>query len=344
MSGGADVYTRVCRETKAYFESRGHRIETLDQYNSWDEVDWIIVYSGTPTGKIVPKLLRERQENKLVYRAYEPEVVMPLHSQKQIRKLLKYYKYIITWNQDLVDGERIFLNNVPYVMKPEFGTVPFGERKLLVAIYSNKDSIVKSELYSLRRELFRYFEDYAGQFDLYGYGWNKGDFKNYKGTVGNKTSLYHLYRFAVAFENQKDITGGVSEKIFDCINAGVVPIYYGAKDIREYVPEDVFIDYGKFRDVGKLHRFLEQMDEDIWNHYIAAGKRYLDSEQISMVGVEKYCRCLEKLMLEDPADDIRCGTLNRLLFPVIMRKDMLNAMGYKKFFQLAWKKVTQRGK
>jgi len=41
--------------------------------------------------------------------------------------------------------------------------------------------------------------------------------------------VYHKYKFALAFENIKDTIGGVSEKIYDCICAGIVPIYYGSK-------------------------------------------------------------------------------------------------------------------
>ncbi len=340
VRGGADVYTRVCRETKAYFESRGHRFETLDQYDNWDEVDWIILHTGAPLGKNMPELLKKGQENKLIYRAYEPEVVMPRHSRKKIKKLLNYYKYIITWNKDLVDDKRIFWNNISYIMKPEFGQIPFKERKLLVAIYSNKSSNIKLELYSLRRELFRYFEDYANQFDLYGYGWSAEEFKNYRGIVDDKAGIYHTYRFAVAFENEKDVAGYVTEKIFDCINAGVVPIYYGASDICEYVPEDVFIDYRKFGDIGKLHRFLEQMDEDTWGNYIKAGRKYLALGQTDMVGVETYCRCLEKLMTKNPANDIHCSTWHRMLFRVIGYWDIMTAMGYRKFLQKVWQKIN----
>ncbi|MDE7327300.1 MAG: hypothetical protein K2N63_13675 [Lachnospiraceae bacterium] len=170
----------------------------------------------------------------------------------------------------------------------------------------------EKELYTERNRIFQCYEKHEGHFDLYGAGWV--GYRNYRGIAGNKAEVYCNYRFAVALENMKDGKGYVTEKIYDCICNGVVPIYYGASDIREYVPEDVFIDYGQFQNPDELWDFLEKMQEDVWLSYLDAARRYLASDQAKLVDPGRYCNQLEKLMLTDPAADIRCRWIDRILF------------------------------
>lgn len=311
-----DVYTRIWKEMQEWFIKNGHQMETIDRYNNWKEIDYIIIHNGMHQ-KYTRKFLSKGLENKLIYRAYEPEVVNPMHSKENIRKLLRYYKYIITWNGELVDNKRIFLiNTLPYIFKENFGDMPFCDRKLLVGIFSNKTSLNKNELYSERRKIFEFFENVKDEFDLYGYGWDKEEYHNYRGTVDNKSEVYHKYKFALAFENVKDTIGGVSEKIYDCICAGIVPIYYGSKTIEEYVPGDVFIDYRKFKDINEMYYFLKNMDESIYLQYIEAAKKYLQSDLIKKVGIEGFCEELEDLMKKNPAENIKCKLYNKVLYNV----------------------------
>lgn len=314
---GEDVYNRVWKVMKSWFEEHGHQLETIDEYSDWNEVDYIVIHNGMHE-EWTRKLLRKNLENKLIYRASEPEVVNSMHSKKNIRKLLKYYKYIITWNSELIDNSRIFLmNTVPYIMTERFGDIPFNEKKLLTAIYGNKSSTNIRELYTERRKIFDYFEQYENHFDLYGYGWNKDEYHNYKGTVNDKAEIYHKYKFAIAFENIKDTIGGVTEKIYDCICAGVVPIYYGSKNITDYVPANVFIDYREFKTVKELHEYLQNMDEKTYMGYLDGAKAYLHSELSKKAGVDDYCEKLERLMIENPAHDIRCTFYTKCNYSVI---------------------------
>jgi len=48
------------------------------------------------------------------------------------------------------------------------------------------------------------------------------------------------YRYSVAIENSS-INSYVTEKFYDCIIAGCVPLYFGAPDIAKYFPEKSFI-------------------------------------------------------------------------------------------------------
>ncbi len=76
-------------------------------------------------------------------------------------------------------------------------------------------------------------------FDLYGEGWERrhpqvdratyADARRaYRGGTSDKLATLGRYRFALAFENAR-FDGYVSEKLFDCLYAGTIPVYLGAR-------------------------------------------------------------------------------------------------------------------
>jgi hypothetical protein len=81
---------------------------------------------------------------------------------------------------------------------------------------------------------------------------------------GRETKLDTIarYKFTLAFENSlsKDY---VSEKIFDPLIAGSVPVYKGAPNIVDFVPADhCFINVDDFRGPRELADYLRMLDDD----------------------------------------------------------------------------------
>ena len=63
----------------------------------------------------------------------------------------------------------------------------------------------------------------------------------------SKINLYKQYKFVIAFENAC-ATDYVTEKFFDPLIAGAVPIYLGAPNINEFAPgEHCFIHANDFK-------------------------------------------------------------------------------------------------
>ena len=62
-------------------------------------------------------------------------------------------------------------------------------------------------------------------FDLFGVHWDKCHFNCYKGYAPSKATLKN-YKFCICFENITNVNGYISEKIFDCLQYGCVPIYW----------------------------------------------------------------------------------------------------------------------
>lgn len=69
--------------------------------------------------------------------------------------------------------------------------------------------------------------------DLYGKGWPFGFGKEIP--VGEKISVIREYPMYICDENMT-MEGYVTEKVIDCLVAGVIPLYTGAPNIEEYVP------------------------------------------------------------------------------------------------------------
>jgi hypothetical protein len=83
-----------------------------------------------------------------------------------------------------------------------------------------------------------------GMLDLYGKGWPD---VMVAGQVpdGEKIETLRKYKYSLAIENIS-MPGYVTEKIIDCLAAGVIPIYRGAPDIEQFVPSDCYIDLETF--------------------------------------------------------------------------------------------------
>jgi alpha(1,3/1,4) fucosyltransferase len=116
-------------------------------------------------------------------------------------------------------------------------------------------------------------------FDVYGRGWegaepigyyerfikaptpiraSKGVFKD------DKLRLLSKYRYTLVFEN---VVGGddyVSEKLFEAIAAGCVPIYWGDAKLVTLLPAGIFIDGRCFEAPIQLLQFLLDESEEEW--------------------------------------------------------------------------------
>ena len=71
--------------------------------------------------------------------------------------------------------------------------------------------------------------------------------------------------------------GYVTEKIFDCIYAGTIPLYLGASNIESLVPRDVYVDCRQFKSWRELKIKIESMTESDVSKMREAGRSFLGS-------------------------------------------------------------------
>jgi hypothetical protein len=154
---------------------------------------------------------------------------------------------------------------------------------------------------------------------LYGVGWDTYHFKDpflplnsikfltkllrhkypsYKGAVKSKRNVLQKYKFAICYENARDITGYITEKIFDCFFAGCVPVYWGAPNITKYIPADTFIDKRKFRTYEQLYYYLKNMPDNEYLDYLYAIKDFVEGDTIYPFSAECFAEILSNKIME----------------------------------------------
>ncbi len=146
-----------------------------------------------------------------------------------------------------------------------------GRIKGICMINGNKQSTVPGELYSKRIEAALWFTTHSDTpFDTY--GTPPFFLRNYRGIVprGKRLETMKRYRFAIAFENvgHETFALGYIDKMLDCLETRTVPIYLGAPNAADYIPEGCFIDFRRFADYGELDRHLKHMDEAEYREYV----------------------------------------------------------------------------
>ena len=166
-------------------------------------------------------------------------------------------------------------------------------RRLVMINGNHKPVSYNAELYSKRIEALAVLSKY-GSVDLYGRGWERWWSRNsmwfpywrhlrtlmsiYKGACASKYEVLSQYEFALCFENMA-MKGYITEKIFDCLYAGTIPLYLGAKDITDLIPEDAYLDCRKFSSWEEVHEKVMNMSTAEVESMRAAGRSFIQGGQ-----------------------------------------------------------------
>lgn len=255
-----------------------------------DEADLIIFFDmPSNRNKIFKECIEKRLYGKMALFIWEPEVVK---IENYNLNKHEYFRYIFTMCDDFIDEKRYFKF---YYMQPLGLVNPFQtkwkQKKFCCLISGNKKSKVGGELYSERIRAIEYFEKkYNEQFDLYGIGWDEKKFfnrikiktktyKSYKGIADIKLKEMSKYKYCICYENQNNLNGYITEKIFDCFISGCIPIYYGAPNITEYIPQGCFVDKRKYKTYEELTAYLDSITEQQYNEILDNINTFMSGEK-----------------------------------------------------------------
>ncbi len=258
---------------KNEMESFGYSLATDDIHSPGDSE--IVIYNEMP--KNTSGIVKEKSYLLI----FESELIRPDNWDKKKHEL---FKKIFTWNDDFVDNKKYFKFNFGNTFKY---TEPNLDRlKLACLISGNKTSSHSKELYSERLKTINWFEaNHKDHFDYFGIGWDKYNFGSelvgkilnklgaykilpkrqtpcYRGLVDKKHETLQNYKFNICYENAKDITGYITEKIFDALFAGCIPIYWGPQNIKDYVDQDCYIDRAQFSSNKELFDHISTINND----------------------------------------------------------------------------------
>ncbi len=227
----------------------------------------------------------------------------------------RFFKKIFTWDDTLVDNKKYIKINYPHKLPIDLDYDLNRKEKFCAMIVANKFKSHPLELYTERIKAIRWFEEnHPEDFDLYGIGWDRYFFKgilsrlnrfnalrkimikpkypSYRGAVNSKREVLQRYKFAICYENAKDVPGYITEKIFDCFFAGCVPVYWGAPNVTEYIPKNTFIDKRNFNSYEELYKYLKNMSDREYVNYLDAIKDFVQSERMYPFSAEYFADTL----------------------------------------------------
>lgn len=237
------------------------------------------------------------------------------------------FSKVFAWDRRVADQSNGIWLMVPNEIKLfEFNL--FADREIFSCLINgNKRFPVVSEddLYEERFAVIDWYQRNAPlDFALYGRGWDKPKagftrkdklirrgkrlstqlfgykpFPSYRGSVINKGDIYKNSKFAYCFENTKNLENYITEKIFDAMMYGCVPIYWGAQNILDFIPKECFLDRRDFSNQKSLHEYLKNMSAEAYMTYQRAIYDFLRSDKILPFKSETYANCVVEEIIKD---------------------------------------------
>lgn len=286
----ADDHQMSMYYVKLVLEQHGFTVKQANSLKNLNDVHCIISFD------IAPHWLHEISQyprEKCFAFLWEPPSVIPLNYDVNCHQ---FFSYIYTWHDELIKNPKYRKFYYPVMNPMIHPLIPFEERKLCTLIAGNKNSAHPNELYSARRNTIEFFEKYHPEdFDLYGRGWPA--YKTYRGTLSKKIDNLNHYKFCICYENIKEISGYITEKIFDCFRCGCVPVYWGADNITAYIPANCFIDRTQFTSHEQLYDFLKNMDKETFEQYIINIQNYLNGPEAHKYSIDHFVSIMLDLVL-----------------------------------------------
>jgi hypothetical protein len=214
----------------------------------------------------------------------EPKLVIP---ENYDANLIKIFDHVIDIGKSKEDA---FLNiNWPQDLSHIY--INGNKRKnRFVMVNSNLLSLTRDQNYSLRREIAAKIHSV----DLFGFKWNNSSFEkfltlvkelkkylpriyrielsglkyyfktfdNYLGAVVNKREAMSAYKYSIVIENTSNY---VSEKLFDSLLSGCIPIYVGP-DLSLYdLPENLYLQAEpNFADIKSKMTHAQEQNYEEW--------------------------------------------------------------------------------
>lgn len=282
-------------------KQQGITVHTADLLLKHEKNDYISDYYSFGILDNYEQLKSRSDVNLRAFIIFEPPVVDP-RIYKALPKLTADFDQVYIHN---INGDGYSLKGVDqsklrklYWPQPYKGVLlnywerENRDRRIVMINGNHKPASSNEELYSKRIEALAALAQ-VGAVDLYGRGWERWWSRNsmwmpywlnrkvlmsiYKGACESKYEVLSQYSFALCFENMA-MEGYITEKIFDCLYAGTIPLYLGAKDISDLIPEDAYIDCRRYSSWIELWEVISTMSSEDISKYREAGRRYIESD------------------------------------------------------------------
>lgn len=290
---------------KKYYAQYNIPVHTADKLQNGSERRKINYYWSLGILEEYNKYLDDPDVYLKGFIVFEPPLVQP-NLYKNLSKLTKYFDEVYLHNDHghgySIKGVRQDrLRKLHWPQPYDDVLLQYWARndrlnKLVVIAGAHNPGFRKPELYSERIKAVAEISGLNG-IDLYGRGWNKicsrellwwPFIKNrsellgsYKGECASKLETLSKYRFSLCFENMP-MDGYVTEKIFDCLYAGTVPIYLGAPNIDSLLPKDSYIDMRDFSDYKAMFHYVTNISDREWQYMREKGRKFIINDSVKL--------------------------------------------------------------
>lgn len=279
---------------KQELERQGWAIQALTDPSQVPPEGILVVFNIPSDKKFVAAMRRCRAHKKIAW-LWEPPIKK--HTRNFDAQLHLFFDKIYTWAPEYIDNKKYFAFYTPYpeITIPE-KSVNFENKKDIVMVAGYQKSRHLLSLCELRVDFVDYCDSIKSAcFDVYGSGWGSRIY-GYRGKVKDKLALLRQYKFVICYENCQT-PGYVSEKIFDAFCAGAVPVYYGAPDITQYIPENCYINARNFKTPAELYNYLMGISSNEYTQLRAHINQFLCSQDVQKFSVDNFIKIFIESLL-----------------------------------------------
>lgn len=78
-----------------------------------------------------------------------------------------------------------------------------------------------------------------------------------------------------------------------------MPIYLGASNIKEFIPENTFIDKNRFGSYEELYSFIIQIDDKSYGSYLKNIEDYIKSKKARLFSAENFAETLINYIIKE---------------------------------------------
>lgn len=168
-------------------------------------------------------------------------------------------------SRPLFDNIHYFLN----LSKSNFGNLDKFMMRSNSIVYIQRVSYDYRQY--LVKEMMKYYPIDSYGNDLNNHVWPKNI------STKNKKELLKKYKFCLAIENSVILwkkgtkfeatevnNDYITEKLIDCLNTGCIPIYFGPRNVNEFLPHpDSIINLSSFSSIQNLTSYIKRINNNI---------------------------------------------------------------------------------
>lgn len=303
---------------RQYLAEESIDLQTYDVFEQSGQKPDLYIFQNLFGRSITYMLNRKIKRSQCILIAWETKLShrnLPFKSFMWLflKSWLNFFPVILTYDRQFIDG--LHFRQIIYPQPFFESYLKFWQQKkqhFSTMIVSNKKSRTPGENYSTRRKVIRFFDrHYPAFFDLYGVGWHEPQdrweriFPNrmfstslYRGSVDSKLETTANYKFSFCLENYC-YPDYITEKIFDALFVGSVPVYLGAQNITEYVPASCFIDWRHYPSLEHLYQDMVEIAQgERLEELRESGWRFLNSSEFFPFSVENFCQVIYKVIVD----------------------------------------------